>query len=165
MNGPGVRALLARVDLPDGTLEAELTPGVPGPDADPGTLAGLVRPLTSRETDRQHGRQRVEVVVDGWRFVVEVEDAARAALLRRASRLGEAAGHQARQVLRAQIPGRIVAVDVAVGESVEANQRLLSLEAMKMENEVRAPRAGTVERVAVAPGQTVEHGDELAVLV
>ena len=63
-----------------------------------------------------------------------------------------------------QIPGRVVSVRVQDGESVEAGQRLLSVEAMKMENEIRAQRAGRVERVAVEPGQRVERGDELAVL-
>ena len=47
---------------------------------------------------------------------------------------------------------------------VEAGQRLLAIEAMKMENEVRAARAGTVESVAVAVGQTVELGAELVVI-
>ena len=45
-----------------------------------------------------------------------------------------------------------------------AGQRLLAVEAMKMENELRSPRAGTVDRVADAPGQTVELGDPLVVI-
>ena len=57
-----------------------------------------------------------------------------------------------------------MSVAVAAGDAVEAGQRLLSVEAMKMENELRAPRAGTVERIAVAAGQTVELGDTLVVL-
>ena len=66
--------------------------------------------------------------------------------------------------IRAIIPGRVVAVAVDVGDDVEAGQRLLSVEAMKMENELRAPRGGVVERVAVAVGQTVELGDTLIVI-
>ena len=57
-----------------------------------------------------------------------------------------------------------MSVAVAAGDAVEAGQRLLSVEAMKMENELRAPRAGTVERIAVAAGQTVELGDTLIVI-
>ncbi len=57
-----------------------------------------------------------------------------------------------------------MSVAVAIGDDVEAGQRLLSVEAMKMENELRAPRAGIVERIAVGPGQTVELGDTLIVL-
>ncbi len=123
-----------------------------------------VRALAATPGDRAAGRQRREVIVEGWRFEVLLEDAARAALRERAARLGGSHGAAARQVLRAQIPGRIVSVSVAAGEVVTAGQRLLSVEAMKMENEVRAPHAGTVERVAVAMGATVEQGDELVVI-
>jgi biotin carboxyl carrier protein len=126
--------------------------------------ATLTRELPASGDDRLGGRRRFEVVVDGWRFEVLLEDAARAALRERAARLGAAHGHATMQSLQAQIPGRIVSVDVAPGDAVEAGQRLLSVEAMKMENEVRAPRAGTVERVAVAAGQTVDQGDELVVI-
>jgi biotin carboxyl carrier protein len=64
-------------------------------------------------------------------------------------------------VVRAQIPGRVVRLWVAEGDTVEAGQRLLAIEAMKMENEVRAPRAGTVESIRVAAGSSVELRDEL----
>ena len=55
-------------------------------------------------------------------------------------------------------------VSVAAGEAVTAGQQLLVVEAMKMQNELRAPRDGTVERVAVATGTTIEVGDLLLVL-
>ena len=64
-------------------------------------------------------------------------------------------------VVKAQIPGRVVRLWVAEGDTVEAGQRLLAIEAMKMENEVRAPRAGTVESIRVAADSSVELGDEL----
>ncbi len=50
------------------------------------------------------------------------------------------------------------------GDAVTAGDRLLAVEAMKMENEVRAPRDGIVDRVAVGPGETVELGDVLVVI-
>ena len=56
-------------------------------------------------------------------------------------------------VIKAQIPGRVVRLWVADGDTVEAGQRLLAIEAMKMENEVRAPRAGTDRGDPVAPGK------------
>jgi biotin carboxyl carrier protein len=62
------------------------------------------------------------------------------------------------------IPGRVAAVRVTVGDTVEAGAALLVVEAMKMQNELRASRAGTVERVAVAAGETIELGDLLVVL-
>ena len=105
-----------------------------------------------------------EALVDGWRFEVTVESAARALLRERASTSGGGARSGGTATVRAQIPGRIVAVFVSEGEEVETGARLLSLEAMKMENEVRAPRAGRIGRVGVAAGERVELGDELVVI-
>jgi biotin carboxyl carrier protein len=111
------------------------------------------------------GRRSVEVVVDGWRFEFEVEDAAHAALCERASRDRSARpGAGERLEIRAIIPGRIASVAVTAGDTVEAGQTLLAVEAMKMQNELRAPRAGVVARVALAAGATVELGDLLVVL-
>jgi biotin carboxyl carrier protein len=104
------------------------------------------------------------VVVDGWRFEVSAEDARQAELRERALRAAAEHGVAARLVVRAQIPGRVTRLWVRAGEPVEAGQRMLAIEAMKMENEIRAPRAGTVEAVAVAEGQRVELNDELLAL-
>jgi biotin carboxyl carrier protein len=100
-------------------------------------------------------------VVGGWRFEAVVESAARAELKDRAAR--EAAAHQRKAdvTLRAQIPGRVVRLWVKDGEEVEAGQRLLAIEAMKMENEIRAPHAGTVTGIKVEVGKLVERHDEL----
>ena len=106
----------------------------------------------------------LEVVVDGWRFELAVEDAGRARLRERATR-GRAAGGAARPAeVRAIIPGRIAAVAVVAGQQVAHGDPLLVIEAMKMQNELRATRAGTASRVAVQAGQTVEAGDLLVVI-
>jgi acetyl/propionyl-CoA carboxylase alpha subunit len=63
--------------------------------------------------------------------------------------------------LKAPIPGLVTQVMVAVGDPVEAGQPLLVLEAMKMENEIRALRAGRVKAVNVIPGQVVKLNDIL----
>jgi biotin carboxyl carrier protein len=118
---------------------------------------GPVRRLAS-------GVAAVEVVVDGWRFELEVEDAGRAALRRRATREPDAAGASGPTEIRAIIPGRVAAIRVAPGDVVAAGQPLLVIEAMKMQNELRAPRAGTVERVAVSEAATIDNGDLLVVL-
>jgi biotin carboxyl carrier protein len=107
---------------------------------------------------------RVEVVVDGWRFELAVEDEARASLRERASRDRGAASTGGSHEIRAIIPGRVVELGVASGDHVEAGDRVLLLEAMKMQNELRAPRSGNVTRVAVGPGETVEIGDLLLVI-
>ena len=66
--------------------------------------------------------------------------------------------------MRAIIPGRIVALSVVPGDAVTTGGQLMVLEAMKMQNELRAPRDGTVGRVSVAVGDRVEVGDVLLVL-
>jgi biotin carboxyl carrier protein len=104
---------------------------------------------------------RVDVVVDGWLFRFEIEDAQRARLRDRARRVAAEHGPAVPQTLRAQLPGRVVSLAVSVGDEVALGDRLLSIEAMKMENEVRAPRSGKVEAIAVQAGQGVERGDEL----
>ncbi len=135
-----------------------------GPGADRGDrMAGVVTVL-KRPGDPGATLTRYEVVVGGWRFIVGVEPAARAALRERGSRTGERDRSSGRQIVRAQIPGRIVAVAVDVGEAVEAGQLLLVVEAMKMENAVIAPWAGTIARIGLEAGQTVELGDELVVI-
>ncbi len=62
------------------------------------------------------------------------------------------------------MPGTILGVKVAVGDTVEKGQTLLILEAMKMENEIAAPEAGTVSSVNVETGASVESGQLLASL-
>ena len=68
------------------------------------------------------------------------------------------------RVVKSPMPGRVVKVLVAKGDSVEVGRGLVVLEAMKMENEVRAKVAGTVAEVHVAPGATVEGSAKLVTL-
>jgi pyruvate carboxylase subunit B len=63
------------------------------------------------------------------------------------------------------MPGKIVKTLVSEGQEVKSNQGLLVIEAMKMQNELRAPRAGRVERVYLTEGQGVEAGTRLLRLV
>jgi len=58
----------------------------------------------------------------------------------------------------------VVTVNVEAGASVEAGETIATIEAMKMEAAITAPKAGTVERVAVSPTAQVEGGDLLAVI-
>lgn len=60
--------------------------------------------------------------------------------------------------VEAPMPGRVVSVRAKVGDAVAAGAALVVVEAMKMQNELLAPRAGTVARVLVAEGATVERG-------
>jgi biotin carboxyl carrier protein len=64
-------------------------------------------------------------------------------------------------ILKALMPGRVVRILVAKGETVRKGTGLLILEAMKMENEIVASADGTVEELFVEPGQTVDAGADL----
>lgn len=66
--------------------------------------------------------------------------------------------------IRAPIPGLVVRVLVEVGQTVSDEQPLVLLEAMKMENEIRAMRGGVVKHISCAPGQRVEQNAILIVL-
>jgi biotin carboxyl carrier protein len=70
---------------------------------------------------------------------------------------------EGRQQLVAPMPGKIVRVLVAAGQQVHAGQGLLVIEAMKMQNEIRSPKSGTVEKLA-REGQTVNAGEVLAIV-
>ena len=83
-------------------------------------------------------------------------------------RLAHASDHGAGaagvEEVRAQMPGRVVEVAVAPGDSVPAGGLLLVLEAMKMQNEIRSARGGRVSRVDVVAGRPVDGGARLVVL-
>jgi biotin carboxyl carrier protein len=110
------------------------------------------------------GIRRHEVLVDGFRFVVDVESERIAALRERASQGRASSAHAGPLQVKAIIPGKVVAVSVKTGDAVTAGQQLLVVEAMKMQNELRAPRDGTIERVGVAVGVNIEIGDLLVVI-
>jgi biotin carboxyl carrier protein len=83
----------------------------------------------------------------------------------RRSAHAEAGAHGHGQAsITAPMPGRVVRVLVEPGDEVSARQGVIVVEAMKMENELRAPRAGRVKEVSVAAGMSVEAGRILAVI-
>ena len=66
--------------------------------------------------------------------------------------------------MEAPTPGNILRLEVQTGETVNANQTLLVMEAMKMESEVKAPVSGTVAEIHVSAGDTVQAGAPLLTL-
>lgn len=97
------------------------------------------------------------VLVRGDRFDVDLKDAVKGAVL------GRVAAHGPLK-LTAPMPGKIVKVLVQQGDSIEAGRGVLVMEAMKMENELKASRAGTVQEVRVSEGQAVEMGAVLLII-
>ncbi len=93
----------------------------------------------------------------GGAAVVEVTDP----LAHLAAQGAGAKGGRRRQRVTAYMPGRVVELLVAEGQAVAAGQGVLVLEAMKMQNEIQAEHEGTVTRILVQPGQSVDGGDPL----
>jgi 3-methylcrotonyl-CoA carboxylase alpha subunit len=92
------------------------------------------------------GGRRITVSVRSWRERILAE-----ARLAAAERVGPIE-------IRSTLPGLVVVVNVAEGTEVAEGDPLLTIEAMKMQNEVRAPRGGRIGHVAVNPGQSVASG-------
>jgi biotin carboxyl carrier protein len=96
------------------------------------------------------------VEIGGRSFAVEARDP------RRWNRERNHARAEGRQNIVAAMPGKVVRVLVAAGDEVAAGQGIMVVEAMKMQNEMKAPRAGKVVSLAAAAGATVKAGDVLA---
>lgn len=101
------------------------------------------------------------IVIDGVEYRVEVRDA----LAERAAELAKtAARHDADVPLKAPIPGLVRRVLVEEGQRVAKDQPVVTLDAMKLENELPSPREGVVKSVKVTPGTAVEKGQVLLVI-
>ncbi len=158
----GAPTLASIVDLGGGRAALHRAPARAAGTEAPAITRLLLEPVEPVHDGR--GVVRREVVVDGWRIELELGSERRAALQDRARRGREDATGGGPLEVHAIIPGRIVSVSVVPGDAVVASQQMLVVEAMKMQNELRAPRDGVVTRVAVGPGETVEIGDLLLVL-
>ena len=100
------------------------------------------------------------MLVDGIEATVTAADERTLAARRDRAQVGGG-----RHEVRAPMPGLLKAVHVSEGEVVERDAALATLEAMKMENELRAPARARVQRVAAAAGSKVESGSLIVVLV
>jgi biotin carboxyl carrier protein len=126
----------------------------------PGTWSLLVGGR-SYVVDLDQRKRGLGVLVGKVDTVVEVDDARRKRLAESMAR-GEAGKRG--EIVRAPIAGKVVKVLVARGDEVAANQSVVVLEAMKMENEIRCESGGTVASVQAAAGQSVETHDTLITL-
>jgi glutaconyl-CoA/methylmalonyl-CoA decarboxylase subunit gamma len=102
----------------------------------------------------------VGIIGRGYRSYVEVESERQ----RAANAVKKVGGAGSENVQRAPMPGRIVKVLVAKGDVVAPGQPLVVMEAMKMENEIKAKSAATIAEVHVVTGATVEGGAKLVTL-
>jgi biotin carboxyl carrier protein len=120
-------------------------------------LLSLIVDRRSHEVGLERREGSYRVAVRGRVFEVALVEAARGAAAPRKSEGGPAR-------VQAPMPGKLVRVLVSAGEEVGAGQGLVVMEAMKMENEIRAPRAGRVKEAPVREGQAVETGALLVLL-
>jgi acetyl-CoA/propionyl-CoA carboxylase biotin carboxyl carrier protein len=136
-------------------------------------VAGPAEPPAAAEDEPAKVRRDVDVEVNGKRFKVAmwVPDvpmvaSAGAATSARPRRAASASGGGAAGSGSVTVPmqGTIVKVLVEVGQQVEVGQAIFVLEAMKMENNIAAEKAGTITEIKVAPGQSVGSGDVVAII-
>jgi acetyl/propionyl-CoA carboxylase alpha subunit len=115
------------------------------------SIDGTIHRLIARRVERGV----YDVSIDGHRFTVEALDE-RARVIRELSGAGRKVVAPAH--LMAPMPGLIIRVNVKEGDQVRPGQGLVVMEAMKMENELRATASAVVKRVAVTTGSAVEKG-------
>jgi biotin carboxyl carrier protein len=130
-------------------------------DSGSGALHTLVVGARHRDLLASREGSQLELALPQAVLELAVEDAARARLAQVAG--GSTTTHTRRE-LRAPMPGLVVRVRRQPGETVEAGEPLIVLQAMKMENELSLPAAGTIASVVVKDGQTVDQGQVLVVL-
>jgi biotin carboxyl carrier protein len=146
-----------QVQVDEQSVEARVLP-IEGTPVQMVTIGNEVHRVVVR---RGAGRGEYALWLDGYRFEVEALDE-RSHAIREMSGASTAAKGPA--PLTAPMPGLIVRVNVQVGDHVQAGQGLVVMEAMKMENELRAQTAGVVKTVLAAPGTAVEKGTRLVEL-
>src|SRR5215471_88202 len=116
----------------------------------------------SHESYIYQGDDNWQVLMRGRLYPATVED-------EREKRLRAAAGGGVAETgefhLRAPMPGLVVAVPATEGQAVKRGEVILILESMKMQNELKSPRDGTIGRIRVRPGESVEQRQTLLSVV
>jgi biotin carboxyl carrier protein len=100
------------------------------------------------------GKEGTDIVLDGVVYTARVRELEHARLAAVTARRAATGGID----VKAPMPGMVVAVHVKEGELVKKNQSLLSLHAMKLENDIRSPREGVVKQIAVKANDVLEKG-------
>jgi biotin carboxyl carrier protein len=111
------------------------------------------------EIKREYTATDMHLWVGGVSYLVELHDPRS---LR--GRRGATADEQGPRKLLAPMPGKVVRVLVSEKQPVEAGQSILVVEAMKMQNEIKSPKKGVVQKIVAAEGANVNPGDVLAIV-
>ena len=159
------RERIVEIDDADGSVRVDgQAVGVEVRAAEPGIwILRRGSEQTVAEVDGRGGKLAVEIRRPGRDALViaaEVTDARRATIVGAA----RAAAGAAPVTVRSPIPGRLIKLLVKAGDTVAAGQTVVVLEAMKMENELAAPRGGRVAEIRCAEGAAVEAGQDLVIV-
>lgn len=120
---------------------------------------------TSLTLQTEDLRRVLEVALDGEQvFVLDGDTPRRGTVVDPRDHALDLVGGAAAGTIQTQMPGAVVRVPVAVGDTVEEGQVVIVVEAMKMENEFKAPFDGVVAELPVSEGQAVESGATLVVI-
>jgi len=111
------------------------------------------------EIKREHTATDMHLWVGSVRYLAELRDPRS---LR--GRRGAEADEKGPKKLFAPMPGKVVRVLIGEQQAVEAGQSILVVEAMKMQNEIKSPKKGTVQKIVAAEGANVNAGDVLAIV-
>lgn len=152
-----VREIQGRYRVTVGDKTVELDALKTGPTDLSVLIDGMSHDVSVERNVGATGSESVGIIIRGDRFDVELKDAVKGAALGKVATSGPLK-------LNAPMPGKIVKLLVAVGDTVEAGKGVIVMEAMKMENELKASRAGTVQEIRVKEGQAVEMGAPLLVI-
>jgi biotin carboxyl carrier protein len=159
------------VTIGERTFEVDLTGPTPAVDGRPVRAEMTAIPRSPVRHLLLDGRSRTFVAQQGtrageWVLTVPGERLVAHAVDERTRAIREMTGGEAEAreaTVVAPMPGMVVRVEVEAGQTVAAGQGVVVVEAMKMENELKASAAGVVARVMVAAGQAVEKGAVLVV--
>jgi biotin carboxyl carrier protein len=124
-------------------------------------LYSIIMDTKQHEIVVESHENEFEVLLNGRLYASTVMDEREQLILSRRGGTDDASGEI---IIRAPMPGLLVDVLVKEGDAVAAGQTVVILESMKMQNELKSPRAGTVQRVSVQAGQTVEQKKVLITL-
>lgn len=146
---------------PDGTIEYNGVPMVLDVQETGNSTYSVLLNSVSVKASVHGANGQYAVVANGYQLDVRVESE-RTRLLRQFDAVGRLA-HRKMEI-HAPMPALVVRIEVAVGDEVQPGQGLIILEAMKMENEIKAHDHGKVKEIRVAKGTAVEKGELLMLL-
>ena len=127
-------------------------------ELEPGVLSLLIEGRSFRCVHVPSPDERT-IAVRGQQFRVSVTDPRSLRGRRKRSGIGNG-----KLLIKASIPGRVARVLVKPGDEVAAHQAIMVIEAMKMQNELKSPKKGTVQKILAAEGAAVNAGDVLAIV-